>query len=170
MPIVNALRCAMLGFVESMPCSDRPAAPSATSATRSCRMCTEQALPNLLSAFRTTGGVMTDDALAALLRKRWVQPISVVARWIVDRQVVHFTLGSQLMLPLFQFDLKNHDVLPSVGRVIAQLGDSFDDQELAQWFDEANCWLHGATPAEAIAEDFSAVLEAARADRFALEG
>lgn len=170
MRIVNSLRGAMLGFVEPMPCSDRPAPRSATSAAKSRRICAEQALPNLLSAFRSTGGVITGDALATLLRNRWDQPISVVARWIVDRQVVHFTAESQLMLPLFQFDLKNHVVLPSVGRVIAQLSDGFDDQELAQWFGKSNCWLHGASPAEAMAEDFSAVLEAARADRFALEG
>ena len=123
-----------------------------------------------LDPFRSTGGAITDDELLILLSKRWEQPISVLARWIVERHVVHFRIGSQIMLPLFQFDLENHVVLPSVGKVIAQLRDSFDDQDLAQWFAMSNCWLDEASPAETIARNFPAVLEAARADQFAVEG
>jgi hypothetical protein len=42
----------------------------------------------VLHAFRRTGGLVSGDELTFLLRGRTSQPISMLARWIVERQVV----------------------------------------------------------------------------------
>ena len=124
----------------------------------------------LRSAFRTSGGVVGSETMTRLLRGRWDQPVSVLARWIVDREVVHFRVDGQIMLPLFQFDLKALTLLPEVSVVLHQLRDAFDDDAIADWFAMPNAWLAGASPAEAIHREAPAVLQAARVDRFALEG
>lgn len=47
---------------------------------------------------------------------------------------------------------------------------SCDDWELAHWFVQPNFWLAGAAPVDAISRDLFAVVQAARADRFAVIG
>ena len=124
----------------------------------------------LRSAYRTSGGVVGSETMTRLLEGRWDQPVSVLARWIVEREVVHFKLDAQIMLPLFQFDLKVLAVVPDVSAVLHQLRSAFDDDAIADWFAMPNAWLAGASPAEAIHREAPAVLQAARVDRFALEG
>jgi hypothetical protein len=121
-------------------------------------------------AFRTTGGVVCGDQLAHALRKRVEQPVSVVARWIVGREVVSYAWRSQTMLPLFQFDMPRVVLRSSAAGVIRELKDVYTDWGLAMWFVESNSWLDGATPLATIETDPSAVLDAARADRFVANG
>jgi hypothetical protein len=118
-------------------------------------------------AFRTAGGVASGDQVAYLLRERIEQPVSVVARWIVGRNVVSYEWRSQAMLPLFQFDLPKATLRPTVADVIHELKDVYADWCLALWFVEPNLWLDGATPLQTIELRPHAVLEAARADRWA---
>jgi hypothetical protein len=117
-------------------------------------------------AFRGAGGVASGDQMAYLLRERTEQPISVVARWIVGREVVCYEWRSQTMLPLFQFDLPQAALRPSVARVIRELRDLYTDSSLAMWFVEPSLWLNGAKPVQMIGTAPDAVLEAARADRW----
>lgn len=124
----------------------------------------------LLDAFSGIGGVFNGDALATLLRGRTEQPISLLARWIVQREVISFPWQSQTLLPLFQFDLENLRVRPGVPQVIAELREAFDDVELADWFARPNSWLQGSTPAGRFESDLPAVLQAARADRYVALG
>jgi hypothetical protein len=167
MRIVASVHDAASGFTQAVPSRSRRAAPLSGAAARRPR--TELGVAQLPGAYRASGGVATSDALTQLLLGRWDQPISVLARWIVDRRVVHFGLQGRLMLPLFQFDLRSLDVLPRVGEVIDALGHVLDTDEHAEWFARPNCWLRGASPAEAMAEDAAAVLQAARSYRLALE-
>jgi len=74
------------------------------------------------------------------------------------------------VLPLFQFEFPGLHVVPGVAEVIAELGGCLDDGEIAEWFVRPNCGLHCTSPAAAMAADPGAVLQAARADRFALQG
>jgi hypothetical protein len=124
----------------------------------------------LADAFRSSGGVIGSDDLTQLLGRRSEQPISLLARWIVDRRVVHFKCNGQLVLPLFQFELPSLNVLPAVAEVIAELGGYFDDGQIAEWFAMPNCWLQGTSPAGMMVAQPTAVLQTARADRFALLG
>ena len=123
-----------------------------------------------LADFSATGGVIGGDELARLLRSATDQPISLLARWIVSREVLNFSIDSENHLPKFQFDFDRMTVRPGVRAVIAELRAPFDDWELAQWFTRKNNWLDGRSPAEALANNPADVLQAARADRFVAMG
>jgi hypothetical protein len=121
-------------------------------------------------AFHLTGGMVSGDEMARLLRRHSDQPISMLARWIVAREAVSFEWKSQTLLPLFQFDLSNMSLRPSVTAIVRELADVFDDLPLALWFAEPNAWLADSSPVDVVAVDPAAVLEAARADRFIARG
>ena len=121
-------------------------------------------------AYRRTGGLAIADDVAQRLSDRMSQPVSVVARWIVSRSVLNIQWGSQRLVPLFQFDVHGLSPRPSVAAVIRELADVFDDWELALWFVQPNPMLRGASPMDVIALDATAVLAAARAQRFVARG
>jgi len=130
----------------------------------------DRPIAGMLAAFAQSGGVASGDEVACLLRHGSSQPISLLARWIVARKVVSFSWRAQTLLPLFQFDFGGVAVKVCVQRVIAELAPVFDDWDMAIWFAQPNSWLAGAAPADLVARDLPAVLEAARADRFIAKG
>ena len=144
----------------------------AYSPSAGCRAGTKapQCCLGLMDAFRATGGVVSGDALAMQLRRRLDQPLSLLARWIVKRQVLSFECHSQTLLPMFQFDPSGLTVHPGLRPVMAELIDVFDERELVDWFATPSCWLSGASPVAVFADDVPAVLRAARADRFVATG
>jgi hypothetical protein len=121
-------------------------------------------------AFRASGGIASGDELAGRLRRCSEQPISVLARWIVERRAVSFPWQSQTLLPLFQFDLSTMTLRPAVIETVCELKDVFDDWDLAMWFARPNAWLSDSSPVNLIEVDAPAVLNAARADRFIAQG
>ncbi|MGN6828018.1 hypothetical protein [Paucibacter sp. M5-1] len=120
----------------------------------------------LQKLFHETGGLVNTEELLAPLRDRYDQPLSVLARWIVDRRVVSFEARGERWLPLFQFDTDLLVVLCGVEHAIRELHDVFDDGELAEWFATSNGWLQNASPAAMVSIDPAAVINAARADRY----
>lgn len=130
------------------------------------------------AAFSGTGGLVSGDDLAELIRHRcevagWLPdslPVSLVARWIVSRSVVSIESPWGPLFPLFQFDLPTASVVDGMGPLLAELRPVFDDVELALWFVTPNDWLAGARPVSAMHHSFPAVLQAARADRFVAGG
>ncbi|MEO8807622.1 MAG: hypothetical protein ABI433_16190 [Burkholderiaceae bacterium] len=120
----------------------------------------------LQGAFKRSGGVALGDELALFLRSHCDQPVSMLARWIVQRQVVSFVWRSQTLIPMFQFELKQCSVRAGMPETIAELMPAFDDAETVAWFARPNCWLADAAPADVMRVDAPAVLHAARADRF----
>jgi hypothetical protein len=121
-------------------------------------------------ALQASGGVVTGDAFSALLRQHCDQPLSLLARWIVSREIVSFELDSQRWLPMFQFVRPLMTVHSGVSRVIDELNGVFDELELAEWFATPNSWLEGILPAMLIRTNTDEVLAAARADRFVAIG
>jgi hypothetical protein len=122
------------------------------------------------SAFSATGGIVSSDALCTLLQRHTDQPISRLARWIVDGQIVTFEADSQRWMPMFQFDICDMSVLDGVQRSILELRDVFDEFEIAEWFAMSNTWLSGRTPSDVVKQEKDAVVQAARADRFVVSG
>ena len=131
---------------------------------------TTRSVTQMMQVYDITGGVVSGDELSGLIRGPAGQPISLIARWIVNRQVVSIPWRSQTLLPLFQFDLHGSSLQPAVERVVAELTGVFDDLELAIWFAQPNTWLDGVAPVHVLSHDVFAVLEAARADRFVATG
>ena len=121
-------------------------------------------------ALQASGGVVTGDAFSVLLRHHCDQPLSLLARWIVSREIVSFEIDSQRWLPMFQFVRPLMTVHSGVSRVIGELNGVFDELELAEWFATPNSWLAGILPAMLISTNMDEVLAAARADRFVAVG
>jgi hypothetical protein len=124
----------------------------------------------LPEAFRRSGGVVSTDTLTMMLRRWSDQPISLLARWLVNRDVISFKSNGQTLLPTFQFDWLTGSVRPGVLGALAELRGAFDDDEIAAWFAQPNSSLFGDSPVNLIDKDPAAVLEAARIDRFVAMG
>ena len=115
------------------------------------------------SVYVRQGGLATGDAVARLLRGP--QPLSTLARWIVDRRIVSFSWQSRILVPLFQFEPTTLQPRPGVLDAVAELSPVLDDWALAAWFAEPNAWLGNRRPIDVVVDDPAEVLEAARADR-----
>jgi hypothetical protein len=124
----------------------------------------------MLDEFEATGGVVTGDELAMWARSWTDQPMSVVARWLVRREVTHFKWQGATYIPLFQFDCQGKARRDGLQDTISQLACAFDDWEMAEWFALPNVWLGDASPASRLAHDTAGVLGAACADRFVAMG
>ncbi|MEO8523644.1 MAG: hypothetical protein ABI460_02885 [Caldimonas sp.] len=118
------------------------------------------------SSFGCHGGLYGGDELALLTRGRGEQPMSLIARAIVNRSLVNVVWQGKLLIPAFQFALHGCSVRDDVAVVVDELVKPFDDWELALWFALPNLWLKDMAPVDMLARDPAAVLGAARADRF----
>jgi hypothetical protein len=124
----------------------------------------------VLQAFQRTGGLASGAELTFLLRRRTSQPISMLARWILERRVVSFGWKGEYLLPMFQFDKADMTVRRHVSRVLDEFDGTFDDWDLATWFALPNTSLGDDAPVDVLPLDPHGVLEAARADRFIARG
>jgi len=127
-------------------------------------------LAELQQRLAESGGLVAAEAFIGRLRARCDQPLSLLARWIVDRRVLSVDAGGQRWLPLFQFEPHSLRVLDGVDRALAELRGVFDEDELVEWFATPNGWLADRSPASLAATDAAAVAAAARADRFVAAG
>jgi hypothetical protein len=130
----------------------------------------DRQLAAMACGFQRHGGLATGDDIVRLMRRRSDQPISTLARWIVERNVVHFAWQGATLLPLFQFDRVRMLLNPIVISVLRELRDAFDDWEIALWFVTPNTSTNGVAPVDAFESNPSAALAAARADRFVALG
>jgi hypothetical protein len=124
----------------------------------------------MVQVYDRSGGLARSEEVLFRLRRRTSQPLSMLARWIVDQRVVSFEWQAQRFLPMFQFDLADMAIQPETISVLAELAGIFDDWELAAWFAEPSVWLQGRSPVDVLAFDTPAVVAAARADRFVARG
>jgi hypothetical protein len=124
----------------------------------------------MIQTYQRTGGLVTCDEAAMLLGRHRDQPISVLARWIVARDVVSFAWRAETLVPLFQFEIADMTLRRGAREVMAELAGAFDDLDLAAWFASPNCWLGDVAPVVMIETNQPAVLQAARADRYLARG
>ena len=124
----------------------------------------------MMQVYDRTGGLARSDEALFMLRRRTSQPLSMLARWIVEQRVVSFEWQAERFLPMFQFDLADMAIQPAAAAVLAELAGVFDDWERAVWFAEPSTWLHGRIPVDVLGSEPQAVVDAARADRFVARG
>ena len=129
-------------------------------------LASRRACTDLLRAFERFGGVADADTIALRMRRLHNQPVSMVARWIVAREVVCFHDRGITFLPHFEFDAATWLPRPSVRRVVRELRDVYDDLDLARWFVSDNPSLDARPPVALIEGEPDRVLEASHADRF----
>jgi hypothetical protein len=116
-------------------------------------------------AFRAHGGLAGSEQVAAMLARRTDQPVSVLAHWIVEHDVLCIAWHGRLLLPLFQFDLHAMTARPIVRTVMHELMPVLGEWEAAVWFAQPNAWLADRAPVDALEPDPHAVYAAARLER-----
>ena len=124
----------------------------------------------MMEAFEATGGVASGDEVASWARSWADQPLSLVARWVVRREITHFKWRGMTCIPMFQFDVQGRGRREGLQEAISQLACAFDDWEMAEWFGLPNVWLGNVSPASVLPHDPAAVISAACADRFVAMG
>lgn len=120
----------------------------------------------MLNSYRGSGGLARKQEVVALFKRRCGPDVATLASWIVERQVICFEWQSQTWLPWFQFNRFDMAPQPELGQVFAELTSVYDPWELATWFAQPNPWLADRAPVDTLGVDLSAVLQAARANRF----
>ena len=125
-------------------------------------------LHDVMRAYEPHGGLWSGEEVTRLLRDRTAQPISLLARWIVDSLAISIAWRGDYLLPAFQFDIPNATVRRPVFAVLEALGGTLKDLDLAAWFALPNAYLNDATPLEVIEHDTLAVVDAAVAERHAI--
>ena len=130
----------------------------------------DRQLAAMSCGFQRCGGLATAEEVIRLMRRQSDQPISTLARWIVDRSIVHFARQGATLLPLFQFDRDRMLLDPMAIGVVQELRDIYDDWEIALWFVTPNTSTSGVAPVDAFESNPMAALAAARTDRFVALG
>jgi hypothetical protein len=131
-------------------------------------------MTTLCSMLEPFGGAVDDSKILESLRCCCSQPLSVLARWIADRQVLHLPWGAATYFPCFQFVSDGHQgtyaPLPGMRGALVELDGVFDDMEIVEWFARPNDWLGRRAPAAVVTADADWVIGAARADRYIASG
>jgi hypothetical protein len=73
-------------------------------------------------------------------------------------------------IPMFQFELRDLSINPQSQSVLDALAGAFSGWSLASWFTQPNGWLNGHRPVDLLRLDAASVLQAARADRYGVNG
>lgn len=124
----------------------------------------------LRASYRQTGGVARGDDLARLLEDRQRGGHVSLAKVLVAREVFGFRWREEIWVPMFQFELRDLSIKFVHRPVLAELAPVFDNWSLAVWFTQPNAWLCDRSPLDVLESNLSAVLDAARADRFIANG
>jgi hypothetical protein len=123
---------------------------------------------DLISGYSLRGGVASTEEVLQLMRPFWRQPISLLAKWIIDHRVVSFSWRRQLLLPMFQFERPRMTPHQGVFDSLVQISDLMDDEAQAVWFIQPNVSLEHESPADLVMTSPEAVVCAARQEQLAL--
>ena len=141
-------------------------APHANSLARrsSAGPCADREFIALLEAYRSSGGLAQAREVRGQVERQRDTSLAMLASWIGGRQLICFVWQAKMWLPLFQFKAPGMTPVPGLHEVLAELAPAYADWELAQWFVRPQAGLANRTPADTLAQDLNAVLQAARID------
>ncbi len=125
---------------------------------------------SMLDAYRGSGGLARAQEVLAMFKRCGSPGVAALTHWIVSRELICFEWQAQSWLPLFQFTRPDLTPDPRLRPVFAELTEMYDHWGLAAWFSLPNPWLAQRAPVDTLHCDHRAVLDAARAERFALSG
>lgn len=125
----------------------------------------------MLDAYRGSGGLARAQEVLNMFKRCGGPGVAALARWIVSRELICFEWQAQTWLPVFQFSRQGLTPDPRLRPVFAELTQIYDHWDMATWFSLPNPWLGQCAPVDSLGSGHgSAVLDAARAERFALSG
>ena len=117
----------------------------------------------LLEAFRATGGTAPGAIVGRLLEEHQVGNAVCLAKLIYTGQAFGFEWRDSLWIPMFQFDANDLALKASAQCVRAELPSLWSGWQVATWFAAPNARLDGRSPADRLAPDLEAVVQAAQA-------
>jgi hypothetical protein len=120
----------------------------------------------MLAAYMWSGGIGRQQDVAHRLEADQGASPSSLQNLINSNAVFAFDWRGSLWLPMFQFQQPDMYVKPQSRRVLAELAGVFDGWSMAVWYLQQNSWLDNRRPIDLIDRHPSAVLSAARGDRF----
>lgn len=124
----------------------------------------------LLQGYRRSGGLARASDVVDLLDPGTGTGLARLARWVVERRVIHFEWQAQTWLPWFQFGGPDHTPDPALGAVLSVLARAVlpaatqGDWARAVWFARPHERLADRAPLDVIGVNAGAVLRAAGAD------
>lgn len=124
----------------------------------------------LRKAFAASGGIARADDLRRVLSDLRQGDDVALSRLIAGGRVLHFEWQAEMWIPMAQFDLRDLSLKPGLQQVRAELGHRLDDWSVAIWLARPNDWLSDRRPVDLLDTETTAVLRAARADRFVCFG
>lgn len=130
----------------------------------------EREFRDLEVSYRATGGLASGEDLARLLADQCRGDFIGLARHIADGKVFGFNWQCSFWIPMFQFELSDLSLREPPRQVRAELEEHYAGWGLAAWFVQPSVWLGLRTPLDLLGNNLSAVLQAARADRFVAAG
>jgi hypothetical protein len=108
-------------------------------------------------------GLLTSREVADLAGSRARNRAALANRWTQEGRVFAVPHAGQYLWPGFQFDAQGQP-LPVVSEVVAILAGDLPPWPLALWFTSRSGWLDGRRPADLLATEPAAVVEAARGE------
>lgn len=120
----------------------------------------------LLAAYLWSGGVARGQEVIVQLDAAGLKGPESLAKLMASKAVFGFEWRGSLWLPMFQFEQPGMSVKPPSRKVLSALAGVFDGWSMAAWYVQRNSWLDGRRPVDLLDRHPSAVLGAARGDRF----
>lgn len=120
----------------------------------------------MLDSYRGNGGLARAQEVFTMYKAHHGTDATMLARWIVKRDLISFDWQSCVWVPLFQFDRMHMTLQPGLSNILSALRPVFESWEMAIWFARPNHRLSGRTPGDVVCVNAQAVLMAACADRF----
>lgn len=120
----------------------------------------------MLAAYIWSGGIARHQEVVSRLEENANGGPSNLGKLIDSRAVFAFDWQGSLWLPMFQFKQPEMYVKPHSRKVLFELASVFDGWSLAVWYLQENSWLENHRPIDLLDKHPSAVLTAARGDRF----
>lgn len=124
----------------------------------------------MLEAFRGTGGLARKEEVEAHFKAHNGPNADMLELWIFRRRVICFNWQSQAWLPWFQFNSFTLEPHAQLQALFEELADVYEPLEMADWFAQPNPWLADRAPVDTLLNDLTAVMHAARADRYIANG
>jgi hypothetical protein len=102
--------------------------------------------------------------------RRMLGPARELQDLVSEGVLLDFHWIGEHWLPGFQFDATRRGLRPELLQVYAELPGSYDAWDTVHWFAAPNAFLRGNTPVTKLDGDHAAVLAAARAEHFVVNG
>ena len=120
----------------------------------------------MLASYIWSGGIARHQEVLIRLEESGNGDRSKLGELFDSHAVFAFDWRGSLWLPMFQFQQPEMCAKPQSQKVLSELAGVFDGWSLAVWYLQQNSWLENRRPIDLLDKHPSAVLLAARGDRF----